>query len=213
MYTLFYSPGASSMAPHIVLEELGVPYRAERIPLDLQSTADGITSPEFLAVNPKGRVPALKIEDRVLTEAMAILVYLARRHPEARLLPADPEAEARCFEWMSWLATTIHAIAFGQVLRPQRFVLDPKDHPAVVAKGRQNVRAGFAYVEQQLAGRSWAVGEQYTVADAYLLFYFLAAKRSGLPMHETYRAWARIAERTMARPAVKRVLEREGLPG
>ncbi|MGH8516343.1 MAG: glutathione S-transferase N-terminal domain-containing protein, partial [Panacagrimonas sp.] len=90
-YRLFHSPGACSMAPHIVLEELGVPYEAVRVVI----AEGGNRTPEYLSVNPRGRVPALWVNDaggeRILTEAMAIMVYLARRHPQPSLLPEDPE--------------------------------------------------------------------------------------------------------------------------
>jgi len=211
MHTLYWSPGASSISPHIVLEEIGRPYRTEQVTIDQQGTAEVLTSPEYLKINPKGRVPALTIDDRVLTEAPAIMTFLARRHPEAVLLPGDPEAEARCFEWMNWLSTAVHAVAFGQVVRPQRFIAAAKDYPAVIAKGRQNVGAAFAFIEEQLQGRDWAVPGQYTIADAYLLFFYLGSKRAGNPMKERYPAWSQVAERTLERPAVQRVLEQEGM--
>lgn len=209
MYHLYFSPGACSVAPHIVLEEIGLPYITELMRVDLSSKAENITHADYLEINPKGRVPALKIGDRVLTEAPAILTYLARKHPEANLLPADPEVEARCHEWMAWASTAVHAVAFGQIIRPQRFVADPKDYPAVVAKGRQNLTEAFSYVEKQLQGRDWAVPGGYTIADPYLLFYYRAAKLAGLPMQERFPAWTSIAERVMARPAVERVLKKE----
>jgi glutathione S-transferase len=209
MYHLYFSPGACSVAPHIVLEEIGQPYTTELVRVDVGSAAENITHADYLKVNPKGRVPALKVDDRVLTEAPTILTYLARKHPEANLLPTDPEVEARCYEWMAWASTTVHAVAFGQVIRPQRFVSEPKDYPAVVAKGRQNLAEAFGYVEKQLQGRDWVVPGGYTIADPYLLFYYRAAKRAGLSMQERYPAWTSISERVMARPAVERVLQKE----
>lgn len=209
MYHLYFSPGACSVAPHIVLEEIGQPYTTELVRVDIGSKAENITHADYLKVNPKGRVPALKVDDRVLTEAPAILTYLARKHPEANLLPTDPEVEARCYEWMAWASTAVHAVAFGQVIRPQRFVSEPKDYPAVVAKGRQNLAEAFGYVEKQLHGRDWAVPGGYTIADPYLLFYYRAAKLAGLPMQERFPAWTSISERVMARPAVERVLKKE----
>jgi len=211
MYTLYYSPGRSSLGPHIALEEIAVPYRAERVPIDHGTSAEGITAPEYLAINPKGRVPALVVAGKTLTEALAILTYLARAHPEAGLLPSDAEAEARCLEWMGWLSTTVHAIAFAQVVRPQRFVDEAKDWPAVVGKGRRNVAAAFTQIEAQLEGRNWAVGERYSIVDAYLLFYYLSGMSAGAPMADLYPAWSRVAANALARPAVRRVLEQEGL--
>ena len=123
-YKLFYSPGACSMAPHVVLEELGLPFEAVRVVI-----ADGANrTPDYLGINPRGRVPALQITDgagtRVLTEALAIMVYLAQRHPEPALLPTDPEAFACTLEWMSWLGSTLHQTGIRTVLRPERFTAD-----------------------------------------------------------------------------------------
>ncbi|MGH6680444.1 MAG: glutathione S-transferase family protein, partial [Bradyrhizobium sp.] len=146
---------------------------------------------------------------RSATTATAILAYLARRHPEAGLLPGDPEKEARCFEWMNWLTTAVHAVTFGQIVRPQRFVADVKDFPAVIAKGRQNLGTAFAFIEGELRDKDWAVPGQYSIADAYLLFFYLGAKRAGVPMTERYTAWSRISERVLRRPAVQRALAQE----
>src|SRR5690349_4510715 len=100
-YRLYYAPGACSMAPHIALEEIGEPFEAIAVSL----RAGEHQSAEYLAVNPKGLVPALAVDGerprRVLTEVPAILIHLARRHPEAGLLPDDPWAEARCVEWLA----------------------------------------------------------------------------------------------------------------
>lgn len=211
MYTLYYSPGACSIAPHIALEEIGAPYQAELMRVDMKSSAENITDLSYLKINPKGRVPALTFADGILTEAPAILVYLARRHPEAHLLPPSAEAEARCLEWLAYLATGVHAVAFGQTLRPQRFSAEAAHFPAIVAKGRQNIAAAFAFVEERLQGRDYAVGEAFSISDAYLLFYYLAAERYGLPMAERFPAWSRVAANTLSRPAVQRTLKLEGL--
>lgn len=217
-YCLYYSPGACSLAPHVILEEIGEPFEVELVSAvgDERKT----TTPEYRAINPKGRVPALREvpghsggTDGVLTEAGAILLYLARRHPEANLLPADAAAEARCLEWLSCLSTNVHAISYGQIWRPGRFVGDEEDHPAVAAKGRENVREHYAYVEGLLAdGRGWAVPSGYSVADPYLLVFYLWGGLIGLDMRSLYPAWTGLTVRIVERVAVRRALEKEGLP-
>jgi glutathione S-transferase len=210
MHTLYWSPGACSIAPHIVLEEIGEPYAASRIAIDAVGTAETLVEPGYLKINPKGRVPAMTLEGGgLLTEAPAIMVYLARAHPECCLLPPDPVGEARVYEWMNWLATAVHAVAFAQVVRPQRFVHEPKDFPQVKAKGRHNVAAAFAFIEQQLRGNEWATAGQYTLADIYLLFFYLGAKSAGNPMAMAFPAWTAVAERTLRRSSVQRVIEYE----
>ena len=110
---LYYAPGACSLAPHIVLEEVGDRFELSRVDLG----ANQQNSADYLRVNPKARVPALTDGDWTLTEAPAILRYIAARHPAAGLWPWDPREEARCAEWLNWLSSTIH-VAF--VHRPAR---------------------------------------------------------------------------------------------
>ena len=115
MLTLYYSPGACSMASHIGLEESGTPYEAK-----LTSTAKGEhKTPEYLAINPRGKVPALRIGADVLTENLAILTYVAKQFPGADLLPKHPLQEARCLSFMAWLSNTVHP-SFTRVFRPER---------------------------------------------------------------------------------------------
>jgi glutathione S-transferase len=203
---LFHSPGACSLAPHIVLEELGAPYT-----LELVSVAEGRTqSPDYLRINPKGRVPALAVGDELLTEAPAILLYLAMQAGGA-LYPADPMQQARALEWFNWLSGTLHTFAFGQLWRAQRFTAEPSQVDGVIAKGRENIAETFAMIEQKLAGRTWAVGDAYSVVDPYLLVFFRWGNRIGTDMQAQYPAWTAHARRVLERPAVQRALEQEGI--
>src|SRR5712692_4424623 len=144
MHKLYYSPGACSLAPHIVLEEIGEPYE-----LELVSSKNGemTNTATWGAMNPKRRVPALSgVPGRIggvpdlLTEAHAIMVYLARTNPEAKLLPTEPAAEARAIEWMNWLSGNVHAMSYGLIWRPQRFVREESLHLNLNAKGMDNLR-------------------------------------------------------------------------
>src|SRR5262245_4834260 len=134
MLTLYFAPGSSSMAPHIALHEVGVPF--ERKPISF--TRSEQREPGYLAINPEGKVPTLLIDGRPLTEVAGILFYLARRFPEASLLPADdPEAEAQVIAWMSFIAATIH---------PSR------------RAGIEAALKVWPLAEQRLGERAWAVG-------------------------------------------------------
>lgn len=216
MYKLFYSPGACSFAPHIVLEEIGAPYEAEII-----NTRDsiGTGTPAWKAMNPKGRVPALLgVPGRIggkadlLTEAAAIMFYLARTHPEAKLMPTDPAGQARCIEWTNWLSGSVHAQTYGQLWRTYRFSDDKEIFPSIIAKGKLNQVEQYDYIESLLAdGRDWAVPGAYSYVDPYLLGFYLWGLRSGVDMRGRHPAWTRLAEKIMARPAVQRVLTNEGL--
>lgn len=206
MYKLYYSPGACSMAVHIVLEELGVPYE-----LELVSVQSGATSrPAYLAINPKGRVPALERDGEVLTEVSALLAYLANQHTESRLLPPDAWLAGRCHEWLSWLSSEVHP-AFAQVWRPERSVETAAYQADVQAKGRANIRARLGEIEERLARTDgYVVGNQYTVVDPYLFVYFGWGRYVGLDMAE-YPAFARHAALVSSRAAVRRVMKQERL--
>lgn len=187
MLTLYFAPGSSSMAPHIALHEIGAPFEAKPMSFARNETRE----PEFLAVNPEGKVPTLLIDGRALTEVAGILYYLARRFPEARLLPAgDPEAEAHAVSWMSFIASTIH--------------------PARRA-GIEAAMKVYAQADARL-GRGWAVGD-YSIADIHLfrLFWRFAASLKpppgAFPNLEAHHA------RMMARPAVIRTIAAESAIG
>ena len=207
-YTLYYSPGACSLAPHIALEEIGLLYS-----LALVSTDKGETRmPEFRGVNPKGRVPVLATEGFLLTEAPAILLYLAQRHPDAGLMPCpDDDGLARAVEWFNWLSGTVHAVAVRMIWRPEQFAQDDACHGSTVARGREHLLSAFSHIEGTLGGVEWAVGERYTVVDPYLLVFYRWGNRMNLDMEGSYPAWTRHAARLAARPAVQRALDQEGI--
>ena len=208
MLKLYYSPGACSLAPHILLEERGLDYQ-----LELVALAEGKQqSPEYLAINPKGRVPALLTgQGEVLTEVTAISWYIAQQGSGPALFPHDALLGARCFEWFNWLTSTVHAVAFSQLWRPQRFVVEEALFPAVQSKGRENLQESFAFIERRLAARQWAVGHAYTAVDPYLLVFYRWGNRIGLDMRAGCPHWSAHAERVCGRPAVRRALQQQGI--
>ena len=188
MLTFWFAPGASSMATHIALHEVHAEFDAR--PLSFAKKEN--RTPEFLALNPEGKVPALAIDGRVLTEVAGTLYYLARLYPDVHLLPdGNIEAEARIVAWMSFIASTVH---------PARRVGEARLHEV------------FAIVEQRLAGRPWAVGD-YSIADIHLFRLFWRWMDSGGPAPGTFPALSAHYERMMTRPAVRRVLEIESAIG
>src|SRR5947207_12805636 len=132
MLTVYYAPGACSMAAHMALEETGAPYERQIVNL-----AQGEqTKPEYQnQVNPRGKVPALKTDDGILTENVAILTYLARTFPDAKLLPTDPLGTARALSHMAYLSNTVHP-AFTHIMRPGRFATDESAHENLKAPAR-----------------------------------------------------------------------------
>ncbi len=146
---LYYSPGACSLAPHIALEEVGIAYEPVKVALAKGEQR----TPEYLAINPKGRVPVLAEDDWVLTENAAILPYIAQRFPEARLWPSDKREAARAAEWIGWIASTVH-IAYAHVRRPERYAADPKAIEDVIAKGKESCRDIWGQVDKKLELRA-----------------------------------------------------------
>lgn len=213
MYRLYYSPGACSLAAHIILEELGLPFE-----LELRSAlkGSGTQTPEYLSINPKGRVPALQSSSGdiggvgdVLTELPAILFFLAARHPEGHLLPCEPGAQARCIEWLNWLSGTVHTLAYGQIWRPQRVLDDPSCFPNVIAMGIKNVERDYAFIEHQL--RALPDPKSFTIVHPVLLVFWLWGKWIGLDMSKNYPMWAHTMSLVIERPAVRRALATEGI--
>ena len=188
MLTFWFSPGASSMATHIALYEVGAQFDARLISLPTRENR----RPEFLALNPDGKVPTLSIDGRILTEVAGTLFYIARRFPEARLLPADDiEAQAQVVSWMSFIASTVH---------PAR------------RTGVARLYEVFTIAEQKLGGRTWTTGD-YSIADIHLFRLFWRWMNSGGPEPGSFPGISAHYDRMMTRPAVKRVLEIESAIG
>lgn len=206
MYHLYYSPGACSMAVHIVLEEIGADFHLTRVLVPAGETIQSA----YMSINPKGRVPALAFDDTLLTEVPAVLTYLALEHPAAGLLPSEPLAQARTLEWLAWLASEVHP-AFGQIWRPARSVTKSEYYPDVQARGRENAADRFADIEERLArGARFAAGYTYTIADPYLFVFYQWGRMERFDM-TVYPAISALAARVAARPATQRALVREGL--
>ena len=202
---LYYSPGACSFASHIVLHETGVPFTAERVVI-----ADGANiRPEYLAINPRGRVPTLIVDGAAVTENSAILTWLGQR--DGRLFPARGTlAAARASEWLAWLTSAVH-ISFAQIWRGHRFADDILHHEAIRARGLKTLEQHFAEIEGRLVTGPFALGSDYSVVDPNLLVFYRWGNRIELPMRERYPAWTRHTETLLARDAVQKTIAAEGI--
>jgi len=206
MIKLYYSPGACSLAPHIVLEELGIAFEAV-----LVSLKDGEhKKADFLKINPRARVPALNVDGKVLTETVAILTYLGGGYAERGLWPRDTWKQAEALSLMAWLASTVQTAVAG-IFRPERFSSDVPAHATINATSRAALEKHFAEIDKLLTGKTFALGGQYTVCDPYLLVFYRWGNRVGIPMKDRFPVWTRHAQRVASRPTVKRVLEAEGI--
>jgi glutathione S-transferase len=183
MLTLYFAPGASSFAVHIALHEIGAAFEAR----SMSFKNNDLQSPEFLKLNPEGKVPTLLIDGRPLTEVAAILHYLAKRFPEAELLPRENiEAEAQALSWMSFIASTLH---------PAR------------RRGLDHAREVYAIADRRL-GNGWAIGS-YSIADIHLFRLYWRLFNSLKPAPGTFSNLDAHYGRMMARPAVKKTIEIE----
>ena len=205
---LYHAPGACSLAPHIALEETGIAFEPVRI--DFATTEQ--RSPTYLAINPKGRVPALVDDALVVTENPAILRYIAAQAPNAGLWPTDLRDEAHCTEWLAWCSSTVHP-AFAHIARAERYATSDEAKAEVQAKGRESCRDLWGQIEARLAHGAWAIGERYSVVDPYLLVFWNWGRgpRLGYDMAAAFPNWTAHARRMAERPAVQRVLAREGI--
>lgn len=201
---LWYSPGACSLAPHVLLHELGVPFEAIAI-----SVREGATqTEEFARINPKRRVPVLALDGEVITEVPAIVTAIADLVPERQLLGKTPLARARAYEWMAWLSVTLHGQGFGALWRPERFAEEPALFPALQRRARQTIEDCFATIEGRLAEPR----EGFGAVDPYLLVFYRWGNGLGIDMAARYPHYGAHARKLVERPAVVAALRAEGIP-
>ena len=198
---LYFSPGACSLSPHIVLLEAGLNFSAERVDLREKKTASG---EDFRAINPKGYVPALALDDgTVLTEGAAIVQYLADLAPAAGLLPpVGDAARYKVIAWLSFISSELHK-NYSPLFNPAT----PEEFKAVV---REKLVSRYKWVDEQLAGKDYFTGEHFSVVDAYLFTVTNWAKPTGVDLSAYANVTAFMA-RVAARPAVQEALKAEGL--
>jgi glutathione S-transferase len=198
---LYYSPGSSSLSPHIVLREAGIPVELVKVDLKTKKTADGA---DFTEINGKGYVPMLELDDgRRLTEGPAIVQYVADSRPETRLAPRPEDFERyKLQEWLNFVATELHK-NFSPL-----FNAAASEDWKNAARARLETR--FDWLVGQLTGRSFLMGQQFTVADAYL-FTVLSWGRFVKIDLGRWPVLAEYAARIGARPAVQAALRAEGL--
>lgn len=204
---LFASPRACSLACHIALEESGLPFD-----VDLVKIREGQHQTEaYLRINPWGKIPALRVDDEVLTEAQAILSYIGDTATVDLLPRNNALARARAHEWMNFLTATVH-IAFRPLFKPQYLIGDPALYPQLQVVGIPNLRKTLREVDRRLEGRTWALGDKYSVVDPYLLVFRIWSQREDiLPHVADMPNWKAHADRMYAREATWKCLNREGI--
>jgi glutathione S-transferase len=208
MYKLFWDPGSANMAPHAVLEEIGCPY--ELVLVDIRKGEH--KQPAYLKLNPNARVPTLVDGDRVMYESAAIVLYLAEKHPEAKLMPAPGTPGRMLFlQWLMYLTNTIQD-SFILYYHPDNFFADEPSRAGLKAAGEQRLDRQWAVVDAGLAANGpYLAGASFSAADLFLHMLARWSRNCARP------AWAfpHIAgqlDLVKARPAVQRMMAQEGLP-
>ncbi len=198
---LYYSPGACSLSVHIALCEAGLAFQTEQVDLKAKTLANG---GDFRAVSPNGYVPVLELDGgERLSEASAVLQYVADQKPEAGLAPAAGTLPRyRLMEWLGFVATELHK-SFSPLFAPNT----PEDYKTIA---KERLAQRMAYMNGILADRSYLLGEQFTVADAYLFVVCGWSKPMRIDM-SPYPNLQAFQQRVAQRPAVQRALQEEGL--
>ena len=198
---LYYSPGACSLASHITLREAGLPVELRKADTKTKKLEDGS---DYFAVNSKGAVPALRLDDgQVLTEGPAILQYLADQKPESKLAPKAGTLERyRLLEWLNFITSEVHK-SFSPLFNPAA-------DAAVKQYTTQNLEKKFDWIDKQLTGKQYLTGEQFTIADAYLFVVANWSNFVGIDLGR-WPALKAFQDRVAARPKVQEALAAEGL--
>jgi len=200
MLTLYYAPGACSMAAHIVLEESGEKYQPQRV--DLAKGEQRTT--DYLKIHPLGRVPALRLDNgEPLAENTAILPYLGKRFG---LWPSDPVGEAKALSTIGFFASSVHP-AHAHIGRPERYTADTAAHTGLKEMGLKTFHGYLKQIDGMLAGHEW-LSDRYSVLDPYGFVFYTWGVRRELPMGELKNYTAH-KDRMLKRPAVQRVAEDE----
>jgi glutathione S-transferase len=206
MFKLYYAPGTCALASHIALAEAGAPYTTEKV--DFKTNQQN--SPEYLGINPKGRVPSLVTDDGILTETPAMLAFIAQSFPQAKLAPLDDAFEfAKVQAFNSYLCSTVH-VAHAHKGRGYRWAADEASFADMKRMVPKSVGASFALIERNMLKGPWVMGETYTICDPYL--FTIAQWLEGdsvdlaaLPKVADHR------QRMAERPAVRKALaEQQG---
>jgi glutathione S-transferase len=204
MLKLFYALGSCSLASHIALEEAGADYELAPMSTKLGDQR----RPEYLVVNPKGRVPALVTDRGVITETPAILAFIAQSYPAARLAPLDdPFAFAQAQAFNAYLCATVH-VAHAHRHRGYRWADAPEALAEMTRKVPETVTAAFRLIEDEMLAGPWVLGEAYSICDGYLFTLADWLEGDGVDPKQFAKLYDH-RERVRARPAVRKVLAQE----
>jgi glutathione S-transferase len=205
--TLWYSPQACSIAPHILLNEAELDFQLVLAEVDVAK--DERFTDEFKALNPKKRVPVFKMNDEIITEVPAIATAISSLAPDRKFLGQTTLDTVRVYEWFNYLGGVVHGQAYGGLYRPERLVDDPKLHSAIRDKAGKNLEQSFAWIESKMraSGTTYAVGNSFTAVDAYLFVLYRWAGAFIARLEIDFPHMSAWASRLLERKAILRALE------
>ncbi len=206
MYTLYYAPGSAAMAPHVVLEEIGAPHKMVRV----DTKAGDHRKPEYLKLNPHGRIPTFVDGDFVMFESAAIMMHLADKHPEARLAPAvGSAARGHYYQWVCYLTNTVQD-AFINYYHEDYFAESAAAQKEVKAVAERRLATMWEKVDAALAGGPYLLGAEFSAPDIFLAMLARWSRGCAKPGY-TYANIGRCCDLVRKRPAFQRTLEAEGI--
>lgn len=211
--TLYRANGACSFVPHAVLKELAIPFQDVVMKWGANGleAADGsVTSEEYRKIHHFGYVPALRVNDTIITEMPAILTYISSLAPDRKLIGQNDLERAKAAEWMAFLSGSLHGMGYGRVFRPGRFSDDEAQFPTIKQQGKQFVADCYKRIDGLLQGKSFAVGEQDTVVDFNLVIFWYWGLGNGFSMREDYPNYGELVRRMETKESVREVAKLEG---
>ncbi|KAF5021796.1 hypothetical protein F66182_6171 [Fusarium sp. NRRL 66182] len=212
--TLYRLDGSCAFVPHSLLRHFDIPFKAIRLKFgpDGVEAADGsFTHAQYRAIHPRGYVPALAVDNEVITEIPAVLNYISSLVPDENLLGVGPLQRAKVAEWLAFLSGTVHGLGYGPLLRPSRFSDDAAMHDAIRAKGKKLKDESYEAIEKALEGREFAVGQALTVVDFNLYVYARWAKEFDMDVETLYPSLYEHAQRMEKLAGIRETAENEGL--
>lgn len=214
-YTLYRANGACSLVPHILLTEFKIPFDEVLMKSSgkgYEAVDGSISLQEYLKIHPSGYVPALKIDNEILTENSALQTYIQTFAPERQLLGKTPLEQARVAEYMSYISGSIHSSGLAMYGRPARFSDNEAHHESIKKKGVEKLHECFGEVDKRIGDRDFAVGSQDTLADYYLFYFYYVAQSPMVRFKMAqYPNYTRLAKRLSQNESVKAVMLKEGL--
>jgi glutathione S-transferase len=210
MLKLYYSAGTIALAPHILLCELGEPFEVTRVAV-AENEHRNYKTPEFLKISARGLVPVLEIGNSIITESVAIALYLTELAPTKQWLsPMGSIERARAYQWLAWLATSVLR-AIGGIYRPEHITDDVSTYPSVKNFAKSKLEGQFTEIEQEISSvNGYFLGDNFGVVDPFLLVFYRWGVELGLDMNR-FERWTQLSVRMLTRPAVSQALNVEGI--